>query len=58
MFLKEKLISDHGLFSPYGGQQGVANEQHSWGFFRDTQGFGQLDADSRTGLASSRFPPP
>ena len=37
-FLREKLISDHGLFSSYEGQQGAANEQDSWGFFRDAQG--------------------
>ena len=38
-FLREKLISDHGLFSFQEGQQGAANF-----FFRDTQGFGRLDA--------------
>ena len=52
-FLREKLISDHGLFSFQEGQQGAANF-----FFRDTQGFGRLDADSRAGSTSSRPPPP
>ena len=27
-------------------------------FFRDAQGFGRLDADSRAGFTSSRPPPP
>ena len=51
-------MSDHGLFSSYEGQQGVANGQHSWGFFRNAQGFGRLDAGSRAGFTSSRPPPP
>ena len=51
-FLREKLISDHGLFSSYGGRQGAANGQDSWGFFRDAQGFGRLDAGSRAGFTS------
>ena len=29
----------------------------SWGFFRDAQGFGRLDASSRAGSTSSRPPP-
>ena len=33
-FLRGKLISDHGLFSFYKGQQGAANGQDSWDFFR------------------------
>ena len=33
------------------------NGQHSWGFFRDAQGFGRLDAGSRAGFTSSRPPP-
>ena len=49
-FLREKLISDHGLFSFYEGQQGAANMQDSWGFFKDAQGFGRLDAGSRVGF--------
>ena len=57
-FLGEKLISDDGLFSSYEGQQGAANGQDSWGFFRDAQGFGRLDAGSRAGFTSSRPPPP
>ena len=56
-FLREKLISGHGLFSSYDGQQGAADGQDSWGFFRDAQGFGQVDAGSRAGF-SSRPPPP
>ena len=57
-FLREKLISDHGLFSSYEGQQGAADGQDSWGFFRDAQDFGRLDAGSRAGFTSSRPPPP
>ena len=57
-FLGEKLISDHGYFSSYEGQQGAANGQDSWGFFRDAQGFGRLAAGSRAGFTSSRPPPP
>ena len=57
-FLKEKLISDRGLFSSYEGQQGAANGQDSWGFFRDAHGFGRLDADSRAGFTSPRSLPP
>ena len=38
------------------GPQGAANGQDSWGFFKDAQGFGRLDAGSR--VASSRPPPP
>ena len=33
-FLREKLISDHGLFSSYEGLQGAANGQDSWDFSR------------------------
>ena len=57
-FLREKLISDYDLFSSYEGRQGAANEQDSRGFFRDAQGFGQLDAGSRAGFTSSRAPNP
>ena len=57
-FLREKLISDYDRFSSYGVQQGVANEQNSWGFFRDAQGLGWLDAGSRVGFTNSRPPPP
>ena len=52
-FLREKLIPDHGLFSSYEGRQGKANEQDWWGFLRDAQGFGRLDADSRVSFTSS-----
>ena len=51
-------MSDHGLFCSYEGQQGAANGQDSWGFFKDAQGFGRLDAGSRAGSTSSRPPPP
>ena len=57
-FLREKLMSDHGLFSSYEGLQGTANRQDSGGFFRDAQGFGRLDAGSRARFTSSRPPPP
>ena len=40
-------MSDHDLFSSYKDQQGAANGQDSWGFFKDAQGFGRLDAGSR-----------
>ena len=58
VFLREKLIADHGLFSSYEGQQGEANGQDSWVFFRDAQGFGRLDAGSCAGFISSRPPSP
>ena len=38
--LRETLISDHDQFSCYEGQEGAANGQDLWGFFRDAQGFG------------------
>ena len=47
--MRKKLISDHGLFSFYEGQQGAANGQDLWDFFRDAQGL-RLDADSRAGF--------
>ena len=50
-------MSDHGIFSSYEDQQGAANGQDSWDFFRDTQGFGRLDAGSRAGFTSARPPP-
>ena len=57
-FLKEKIISDHGMFSSYEGQQEAANGQDSWGFFGDAQSFGRLDTGSRASFTSSRPPPP
>ena len=51
-------MSDHGLFSFYEGQQGAANGQDSWGFLRDAQGFGRLDAGSRADFTSTKPPPP
>ena len=56
MFLREKLISDHSLFSSYEGRQGAANGQDLWGFFRDAQGFGRLDAGLSASFTSSRPP--
>ena len=56
--LREKLISDHGLFSSYEGRQGATNGQDSLFLFRNAQGFGWLDTGSRAGFASSRPPPP
>ena len=53
----EKLTSDHSLFSSYEGQQGAANGQDSWGFFRDAESFRRLDASSCGGFTSSRPPP-
>ena len=52
------MISDHGLFFSYEGQQGAANGQDSWGVFRGVQGFGRPDAGSRAGFTSSRPPLP
>ena len=49
-FLRQKLISDYGLFFSYEGRQGAANGQDSWGVFRDARGFGRLDAGSCAGL--------
>ena len=40
------------------GPHGAANGQDSWGFFKDAQGFGRLDAGSRDGFTSLRPPPP
>ena len=57
-FLRENLMSDHGLFSSNEGQQGAANGQDSLGFFRDAQRFGQLDAGPCAGFTGSRPPPP
>ena len=34
-FLREKLISNHGLFFTYGGQQGAANGKDLRAFSRD-----------------------
>ena len=53
---KKLIISDHGLFSSYEGQQGAANKQDSWRFFKDAQGFGRLDAGLRASFNSSKPP--
>ena len=37
-FLRENLISDHGLFSSYEGQHGSANGQDSLGLFQGCTG--------------------
>ena len=50
-------MSDHGIFSSYEGEQEAVNGRDSWGFLRDAQGFGRLDAGSLTDFASSRPPP-
>ena len=57
-FLWGKLISDHGLFSSYEGQQEAANGQDSWGIFQGCTSFGRLDAGSRAGFTSLRPSPP
>ena len=54
----KKLISGHGLFSSYDGQQGAANGQDLWSFFKGAQDFGRLDAGLRAGFTSSRPPQP
>ena len=58
---QEKRLSDTPC-SPlegYGEEpQRAANGQDSWGFFKDAQGLGRLDAGLRAGFASSRPPPP
>ena len=46
-FLKETPISNYGLFVSYEGRQGAVNREDSWGFFKDAQGFGRLDAGSQ-----------
>ena len=40
-------MSDTRSFFFLRGPQGTANGQDSWGFFKDTQGFGRLDPGSR-----------
>ena len=50
-------MSDLDLFCFYVSQQGAKNGQYSWGFLKDAQGFGWLDADSRAEFTSSRSPP-
>ena len=57
-FLKGKTDLWPRSFFFLRGPHGAANGQDSWGFFKDTQGFGRLDAGSRAGFASSRPPPP
>ena len=54
----ENMISDLDMFSSYEGQQKAVNGLDWWGVFRDTQGFGRLDAGSRASLAKSRLPQP
>ena len=52
-------MSDHGHFSSYEGHNKQRRtDKDSWGFFKDAQGFGRLDAGSRAGVASSRPSPP
>ena len=47
---------DHGHFSSYEGHK--ERGQDSWGFFKDAQGFGQLDDGLRAVFTSSRPRPP
>ena len=49
---------DHGIFSSYEGPNERRTDKILWGFFKDAQGFGRLDAGSRTGFTNSRSPPP
>ena len=55
-FMREKLISDHGLFSSYKSKQGEANGQDWWCVFQGYTGLGRLDADARAGFTSIRPP--
>ena len=52
-----KVMSDHGHFSSYEDHRSGEWARFQ-GLFKDTQGFGRLDAGSRAGFASSRPPPP
>ena len=52
-FLSGKLISDHGLFSSYEGQQKAANRQDLCSVFQE-----YAHGGSRAGFTSSRSPPP
>ena len=52
-FLREKLISDHGLFSSYEGQQGAANYKIPRAFFKGLW-TAFIDAGSRAGFTRSR----
>ena len=58
-FLKEKLISDPGMFFSSEGQRGAADpcEQDLWCFFRDVRGFERLDAGSLASFTSLRPSP-
>ena len=53
---KAELLPRSVFFLQDKGQQEPANRQVSWGFFRDAQGFGRLDNDSRARLTSSNPP--
>ena len=53
-FRTGKLISDHGLFPSYEGQQGITNGQDSWGVFQGYTGFWAAGSFSRVGFASSK----
>ena len=57
-FLREKLMSDHGLFSSYEGQQGAANGQYSWDVFQGcwlARRLHQLKASTTMDLSISFF---
>ena len=57
-FLREKLISDHGLFSSTRANKERRTGKIRRAFFRDLQGFGRLNAGSCAVFTSSRPPPP
>ena len=52
------LMSDLGHFSSYEGHKERQTGKIREAFFKDAQGCGRLDAGSRTGVTSSRPPPP
>ena len=51
-------MPDHGHFSSYEGHKKRQTGKIMWGFFKDAQGFRQLDAGSRAGFTSSWPPQP
>ena len=57
-FLREKLISDHGMFFPTRANKKRRTGKIRGAFPRDAEGFERLDAGSRAGFISSRPPPP
>ena len=57
-FLREKLISDHGLFSSYEGQQGAAIGQDSCDVISGMHRASDGRVLARTGFPNSRPLPP